>query len=540
MSRRIFSLLFLLSIRALLAQPSGPIRTVFVILMENHTWADVGGNPAAPYINGTLLPMGSHALQYRNPPGVHPSLPNYLWLEAGTDFGIQDDHAPRINQQQTAAHLVTLLRNAGISWKSYQESIPGDVCPLEKVGELYDPKHNPMVYFTDVTGGHNPNDPYCLAHVRPYSELAADLANNTVTQYNFITPNLCNDMHGPAGLLPQSNCDVGTGDQWLAAEVPKILASRAYQDAGAIFLTWDEADEGDDPIGMIVLSRFAKNGYGNDVPYTHGSMLRSLQEIFGVGPMLGDAATQFDLSDLFRVPITGSPAPLIVSAATLLPGPIAPGQIISILGAGLGPLNPEAMAIDPATHRAVTELAGARVWFDGVAAPLLYAQERQINAVVPFGIAAGATSVQFEYQGRKTAAQRMPVAPASPGIFTMTQSGQGQGAILNQDSTVNSRANPAAPGSIVALFATGAGQTDPASMDGSFPSDTLPVPLLPVTVEIGGRNAQITYAGAAPLAIAGLLQVNAVVPAGVSGDAVPIVLKAGDRSSPAGVTLAIR
>ena len=92
------------------------IKTVFIILMENHDWKSIKGSPQAPYINGTLLPMGSHAEQYFNPPGIHPSLPNYLWLEAGTNFGILDDNPPSIDHQGTTEHLVTLLKNAKISW----------------------------------------------------------------------------------------------------------------------------------------------------------------------------------------------------------------------------------------------------------------------------------------------------------------------------------------------------------------------------------------------------------------------------------------
>src|SRR5919198_5504805 len=89
------------------------IKTVFLIVMENHNWFDIKGNPSAPYINHTLLPRASHAEQYYNPPGNHPSLPNYLWLEAGTNFGISNDDGPRANHQRTTHHLVTLLRDAG-------------------------------------------------------------------------------------------------------------------------------------------------------------------------------------------------------------------------------------------------------------------------------------------------------------------------------------------------------------------------------------------------------------------------------------------
>src|SRR5260221_12976254 len=96
----------------------GAIRTVFVILMENHNWSSIKGSQSAPYINDTLLPMGAHAEQYYNPPKIHPSEPNYIWLEAGDNIGIKDDADPIVNHLSTPDHLVTLLNNAGITWKA--------------------------------------------------------------------------------------------------------------------------------------------------------------------------------------------------------------------------------------------------------------------------------------------------------------------------------------------------------------------------------------------------------------------------------------
>ena len=158
-------------------------KNVFLIMMENHNWSDIKNNPSAPYINNTLLPTASYAEQYYNPPGNHPSEPNYLWLEAGTNFGISDDADPDFNHQSTSQHLVTLLSTAGISWKSYQEDISGTDCPLTGSG-LYAPKHNPMVFFDDVTNANDPNSSNCISHIRPYTELTTDLQQNTEANYN--------------------------------------------------------------------------------------------------------------------------------------------------------------------------------------------------------------------------------------------------------------------------------------------------------------------------------------------------------------------
>src|SRR5438128_2331745 len=208
------------------------VRTVFLILMENHNWSDIKNSPSAPYINHTLLPMASYAEQYYNPPGNHPSEPNYLWLEAGTNFGINNDDNPDANHQSTTHHLVTLLTQAHISWKSYQESISGSVCPLTETG-LYAPKHNPMVFFDDVTNTNDPHSSSCIAHVRPYTELATDLQQSTQARYNFITPNLCDDMHDTCAPV---NDSVKQGDTWLAQNLPAIRNSQAYKNGGIVFI----------------------------------------------------------------------------------------------------------------------------------------------------------------------------------------------------------------------------------------------------------------------------------------------------------------
>jgi phosphatidylinositol-3-phosphatase len=274
------------------------IKTVFIIVMENKDWADIQGSASAPYLNSTLLPAASFATQYSNS-GLHPSEPNYLWLEGGTDYGIRDDDDPASHHLPNRDHLVSLLTQAGISWRAYQEGIDGTECPITSRG-LYAAKHNPFVFFDDVTDGNNPRSATCIAHVRPLPELAADLTSGSVARYNFITPDLCNDMHNSSGCATSDS--IANGDRWLADWIPRIRQSSAYLDGGAIFLTWDEsAPPGDHPFGFILLSPLAKGGgYSNAIRYSHSSTLRSLQIIFGVGPLLCDATNANDLSDLFR------------------------------------------------------------------------------------------------------------------------------------------------------------------------------------------------------------------------------------------------
>jgi len=228
----------------------------------------------------------------------------------------------------------------------------------------------------------------------------------------------------------------------------------------------------------------------------------------------------------------------VLSAASLLTGPVAPGEIVTLFGSGIGPASPQ----QPAASATSTVLGGVSVLFDGTPAPLLYAAINQINAIVPFGIdKRTSTHLQLSQQGQAIADLVLAVADTAPAIFTVDASGTGQGAILNQDGTLNTQSNPADKGSVVVLFATGAGQTDPPGTDGQIASDVLPKPLLPTSVQIDNLGAPVLYAGAAPTLVAGVFQVNCVVPVNArSGYTVPIVLTVGNASSPAGVTLAVK
>jgi uncharacterized protein (TIGR03437 family) len=214
--------------------------------------------------------------------------------------------------------------------------------------------------------------------------------------------------------------------------------------------------------------------------------------------------------------------------------------LISIFGSNLGPATEVPLALDPATRRVATSRGGVTVLFNDVPGPLFYVQQRQINVQVPYEVA-GQTSVRIvvRYLESSSAPVVVPAAPAAPGIFAVAL-GTGQAALLNQDSSVNDSANPAARGSVVQIFLTGAGATNPAATTGALPQSPFPAPLLPVTVEIGGRRAATTFIGLAP-GLAGLLQVNAVVPDDVApGDNVALQVMVGAAASQPGVTLAVR
>jgi uncharacterized protein (TIGR03437 family) len=230
----------------------------------------------------------------------------------------------------------------------------------------------------------------------------------------------------------------------------------------------------------------------------------------------------------------------VVNAASYLSGPVAPGEIITVFGTGFGPGPLTTLRLTGGLVN--TTLGGTRVLFDGVPAPLIYTVEDQLTVVVPYAVAGkSSTQMQVEYRGSRSAAVTLQLAPVSPAIFTLDSSGRGAGAILNQDSSVNSPANPARIGSVVSFFATGEGQTSPSGVDGKPGSDPVPRPILSVSVTISGQTVTPIYAGGAPGNVAGLMQVNVQVPSGIqTGGAVPVLLKVGNESSQAGVTIAVR
>ncbi|HZS28131.1 MAG TPA: alkaline phosphatase family protein [Candidatus Angelobacter sp.] len=369
------------------------IKTVFVIAMENHNWTQpanqfTGGiqqifqNPNAPYINSlvngtaTAIINGrqvniseqvAFANNYRNVlatagsnPHIHPSEPNYIWAEAGTNFGVFNDSDPfsplsgtlTIQNQDNQLHLTRLLDQCGVSWKSYQEDIdlvpdgtsfdnivlPQNqwTSPVKSFSGIfvagtnqfngskqfnYAVKHNPMAFFTDSNGGNDltTTNPERLQYA-PLQQLFTDLANNTVARYNWITPNQFNDQHtaltgGFKGVTGDA-ANLLQGDNFLQIVIPEIMASKAYKDHGAIILWWDEAEgdgvSGDNPddlthtIPEIVISTLAHPNEGgipfaSDAFLTHSSDLRTMQEIFHVTKpfFLGDAIHANDLSSLF-------------------------------------------------------------------------------------------------------------------------------------------------------------------------------------------------------------------------------------------------
>jgi uncharacterized protein (TIGR03437 family) len=250
------------------------------------------------------------------------------------------------------------------------------------------------------------------------------------------------------------------------------------------------------------------------------------------------ASTTLSLT-IVQVPVISANG--ILNAASYAAGGVAPGEMITIFGSGLGPATLAPLQTNQQGYVA-TSLGGTQVLFDGTPAPLIYSLAGQVSAVVPYEtFGKSSTKVQVVFQGQSSSTVSLPVVTALPGVFTLDSSGHGPGAIVNQDGTVNSATNPASAGSIVMIFATGEGETNPDGTDGKPDGFPAPTPIAqPVTATIGGANADVQYAGGVAGLVAGFLQVNVRVPSSVpAGSAVPVILSIAGKSSQANVTLAV-
>ncbi len=214
----------------------------------------------------------------------------------------------------------------------------------------------------------------------------------------------------------------------------------------------------------------------------------------------------------------------VVNGASFAGGAISPGEIVTVFG---GPFGPETVAVFSLDGggRVPTRLAGTRLIVDGVPAPLLYVASGQLSAIVPYGVSGkAAVPVAIEANGLVGPSIQVAVAGSAPAIFTADASGRGPAAALWTQN-------------VVTLYVTGEGLLQPTPPDGSVIGETLPRPVLPVRVLMAGREAEVLYAGGAPGLVAGVLQVNARVPEGIEGGAIPVSVRVGTAESPAGVTI---
>src|SRR5487761_231389 len=255
-----------------------PIRHVIIIVMENAEYSSVIGNGTTTPYQNLLASKYSLAAQYYAT--THPSLPNYVSLIAGSAFGITSDCQPN-ECSQSGRSIVDLLNQGGYSWKEYAESMPTNCSQTISSDNLYYPKHNPFVYFSDITGNHGSGQTssYCKTHVVPFTQFSLDLAHN---------------------------CSLSTGDNWLSGVVPKIINSSEFNST-VLFITYDEgstnlgvnSSQGGGHVACIIVSPFVKTGYTSQVQYSPYSLLATIEAIYNLGNLGQNDATAPVMQDIF-------------------------------------------------------------------------------------------------------------------------------------------------------------------------------------------------------------------------------------------------
>lgn len=265
--------------------------------------------------------------------------------------------------------------------------------------------------------------------------------------------------------------------------------------------------------------------------------------ITGASGTVGTQTVNVTLNVTNPLPIIAS----VLNAASFANGPVSPGEIVSIFGSQIGPSTAATLTLTN-TGKVSTSIGGVTVSFSGYLAPLIYVGANQINAIVPYELSGNKSPfVEVTFAGQKSNEPSLQLTTSAPGIFTLNGQGNGPGAILNADGSVNSAANPATAGTAIVLYATGEGLTTPAGVTGSVTTvntsgtgPLTPAPQLAVSVMIGSQPAQVLFAGEAPGFVAGLMQVNATVPSTAKSGANSVTVQVGKNISASGVTVYVK
>jgi phosphatidylinositol-3-phosphatase len=248
-----------------------------LLLLENHEYADVIGNSAAPSLNALAARYG---LATRSYACCHPSLPNYLDLVAGSSFGISSDCTTCSVDATTIADQMV---QSGRDWRAYMEAMPSACFKGDSAAGLYAKKHDPFMYFAHIR-----NDPAACARVQPFSGFYAALDAGQLPAYTFVTPNLCDDGH---------DCSLRRSDTWVSGFVSRVTASAWFSGGGVLIITYDEGTSSDGccqgaaggHIPTWVVSAATPAGSRSATPVDHAGVLRTVEELYRL-PLLGEAA----------------------------------------------------------------------------------------------------------------------------------------------------------------------------------------------------------------------------------------------------------
>ena len=254
----------------------------------------------------------------------------------------------------------------------------------------------------------------------------------------------------------------------------------------------------------------------------------------------GGGLTEGFILELFRPRIVRA---AVVGAADFRARPVAPGQILSVFGVNIGPEVARGAEFDE-SGRLARQLGPTRVLFNGIAAPVVFAAKNQVSVIAPFFLAElSSVRIEVEVDGARSRPVEAATAATAPAVFTLSQSGTGQSAVLHQNFSVNGPSNPVSGGDAIQIYLTGGGQTSPPGVDGELTPLRQPFPILRAAtmVRIGGVAAQVLYAGAAPGLLQGVNQVNVIVPRNLPADnETPLEIEIGGQPIQPGATIAVR
>ncbi len=485
--------------------------------------ADTGNNRIRVVLtNGTIAPLagnGNAAFEGDGGPAVLAALhaPEGVAVDAAGNVYIADTKSLRVREVVVGSSIIQTLAGSGVAGYS-GDGGPGTSAALNSPSSVAVDSAGD-VYFTDELNG-------LVRKINPAGVIT------TVAG----TPLPASPNGGAVAV-------VGGGDGGPAIGA-LLLAPKAVllDGAGNLYIT----DSGENKVRMVgtngIITSIAGNG---TCCYSGDGGIGTVAQLNVPWGLAMDSAGNLYVADsgnnaIRQVAPAGSTTFLVrvANSASDQSGGVAPGEIVAVYGAGLGPAQGIAFQIGGSAGYP-TQLGGTQVLFNGTPGPILYTSAGQVSTIVPYEVSGANVQITVNYQGQSTAALTEPLVPSAPAIFSMDASGSGQARAFNVDGTANSPTNPAEEGSTITFYATGEGLTSPPGVDGELDEGNPPQPVLPVAVMIGGLSASVQYAGGIRGQVAGLMMVQAQVPSGVApGDAVPLQLVVGTATSPA-VTIAV-
>jgi phosphatidylinositol-3-phosphatase len=273
--------------------PSASADHVFLIVLENHSFGEVIGNPVAPYLNGLATAHSLAADYFAN---AHPSIPNYFMLTTGNFQTFDDGFTGTINDD----NIVRALTGAGKTWKGYIESIPSVGYTGPNAG-TYLKRHNPFAYLSNVA-----NSTVQAANMVPFSRLSADLAAGSLPNFIYILPNSQDDAHDCPGGGSSCTDDqkLAAADAWLKANIDPVINSPKFGNS-VLIITFDESVDtditgGGGQVMTVLLGPHVKTGFRSSTTYQHQSLLRTMLQLLNVSDMPGASAVAPSMGEFFQ------------------------------------------------------------------------------------------------------------------------------------------------------------------------------------------------------------------------------------------------